>query len=132
MENVLNTTINELTIKQFIPKPEDTKYKSWNTKEWVQCECSCGTIVKAPLWGIQKGLIKSCGHLRKEKALETLKKNKESNPTPTAIYLTFNEVTKNISEWSKETGIPRSTIMYRISKEWPVDQILERKKNEQR
>jgi hypothetical protein len=37
----------------------------------------------------------------------------------------------NISEWSKETGIPRSTIAYRISKELPIEKVLERKDDDE-
>lgn len=126
--DIKNQVINELTIKEIIPKPKKiTKYKSWNTGIWVRCECSCGKKIDVPLYGVQKGLIKSCGHYRKIKAAETLKKIKEDNPTPNAVYLTFEGKTQNISEWSKETGIPRSTIMYRLSKEMPIEKVLERK-----
>lgn len=125
MENLLNTTINELTIKKFIDKPNTDKYKSWNTDKWVHCECSCGEEIDAPLYGVQRGLIKSCGHLRKEKAAELIEKNR--NSTAAAVYLTHDGKTLNISDWSKETGIPRSTIMYRMGKELPVEKILERK-----
>lgn len=128
MENLTDKVFNELTIKKIIPKPQNIeKYKSWNTGIWVKCECSCGEIIEAPLYGVKNGFIKSCGHYRREKAAETLKKNKESNPTPNAIYLTYQGKTQNITEWSKETGIPRTTIMYRMDKEMPVEKILERK-----
>jgi len=129
MENtdIINKTINELTIIKRINRPDTEKYKSWNTDEWVECQCSCGNIVELPLYGVINEYIKSCGCLRKEKAAITLEKNKKNNPTPTAIYLTFKDKTLNISDWSKETGIPRSTIMYRISKDLSVDKILERR-----
>lgn len=128
MESLNNKVFNELTIKEVIPKPKHIhKYKSWNTGKWVRCECSCGEIIEAPLYGVKNGFIKSCGHYRKEKAAETLEKNKQNNPTPNAVYLTFKGETKNISEWSKDTGIPRSTIMYRMAKEMPIEKILERK-----
>lgn len=124
---LINKTFNELTIKEFIERPDTDKYKSWNTGCWVRCECSCGESVEAPLYGVQRGLIKSCGHLRSQQARETLRKNREANPTPTAIYITHNDKTMNLSEWSKETGIPRSTIMYRYSKGLTPDKILERR-----
>lgn len=128
MENLKDKVFNELTIKKVIPKPKHIeKYKSWNTGVWVECKCSCGKIIQVPFYGVKNGLIKSCGHYRREKAAETLEKNKENNPTPNAIYITHNGETKNISEWSKETGIPRTTIMYRLNKEMPVEKILERK-----
>lgn len=123
----IEKTYNDLTIKEYIDKPDTDKYKSWNTNIWVRCECSCGESVEAPLYGVQKGLIKSCGHYRSQKAAQTLERNKKNNPTPTAIYLTYNGKTQNISEWSEETGIPRSTIAYRMSKNLPADKVLERK-----
>lgn len=125
--NEINKTYNELTIKGFIKKPNTDKYKSWNTGSWVHCSCSCGNFVDAPLYGIKNGFIKSCGHLRAEKAAKVLEENKKNNPTPTAIYLTHNNKTMNISEWSEETGIPRTTIMYRMKKELPIEKILEKK-----
>lgn len=128
MNDLKNKVFNELTIKKVIPKPKRiTKYKSWNTGLWIECECSCGKIIQVPLYGVKNGFIKSCGHYRKEKAAETLKKNKENNPTPNAVYITYNGQTKNISEWSEETGIPRTTIMYRLNKEMPVEKIFEKK-----
>lgn len=126
--NELNKTYNELTIKGPIEKPNTDKYKSWNSV-WVHCECSCGCDggVDVPLYGIKKGFIKSCGHLRSEVARKSLKKIHETNPTPTAIYLTYEDKTLNISEWAEETGIPRTTIMYRMNKGLPIEKILERK-----
>lgn len=127
MEQVINVQFNELLVKEFIPKPETDKYKSWNTSVWVRCECSCGNNdnVEVPLYGVTNGLIKSCGHIRKEKAAQSIVKNR--NSTATAIYLTHNGKTQNISEWAKETGIPRTTIMYRLNKEMPIEKVLERK-----
>lgn len=125
--SVINKTFNNLTVRNFIEKPNINKYKSWNTNTWVHCECSCGEEVDVPLYGVTNGYIKSCGHLRAEKAVELIEKNR--NSTATAIYLTHDNKTMNISEWSKETGIPRSTIMYRMNKEMPIEKILERKNN---
>ena len=130
-EQILNTTFNELTVQKFIKKPNTKKYKSWNTNIWVHCKCSCGKKINVPLYGVTNGLIKSCGHLRAEKAAKILAENKKNNPTPTAIYLTYDGKTMNISEWSRETGIPRSTITYRISKEFPIEKILERKEDDE-
>lgn len=128
-KTILNTKYNELTIKHFINRPNTDKYKSWNTNIWVHCECNCGKEIDVPLYGVIHGLIKSCGHLRAEKALAQLNQIKKNNPTPTAIHLTHNDKTLNISEWSKETGIPRSTIMYRLKKNMPIEKVLERKRD---
>lgn len=129
MEQMIDAQFNELTVRRFVPKPEIDKYKSWNTRIWVECECSCGNKIQVPLYGVTRGFIKSCGHLRAEKAAQTLAENKKNNPNPTAIMLTHNGKTLNISEWSKETGIPRTTIMYRLEKEWPIEKVLERKED---
>lgn len=130
--DIIDVTFNELTVRRFVNKPDTEKYKSWNTKVWVHCECSCGNEIDVPLYGVTHGLIKSCGHLKAEKAAAQLEEIRKTNPTPTAIYLTHDGKTLNISDWSKETGIPRTTIMYRISKGLPTDKVLERKSdNEQ-
>ena len=132
MKHLIDKTFNELTIKEFIKRPDTEKYKSWNTGQWVKCLCSCREIVEVPLYGVKNGLIKSCGHLRKEQAIATLEKSRELNPTPTAIYITHGNKTLNLTEWSKETGIPRSTIMYRYNKGMSPEKILERREeNEQ-
>jgi len=127
MESLINKTFNELTIRELINKPTTEKYKSWNTNKWAKCDCSCGSTVELPLYGVVHGLIKSCGHYRSKKAAETLCKIKEENPTPNAVYLTYEGKTQNISEWSKETGIPRTTIMYRLGKEMPIEEILRKR-----
>lgn len=130
MDNVIGRTYNELTIKSFIERPKTDKYKSWNTNTWVRCKCSCKKEVDVPLYGVIHGLIKSCGHYRSEKAAETLAHIKEANPTPNAVYLTYMGKTQNITEWANETGIPRTTIMYRLSKELPIEEVLRRKESE--
>ena len=123
-EQIVGRTINELKIKARIPRPDTDKYRSWNTNNWVRCECSCGKIVELPEYGVVAGIIKSCGHYRSKKAAETLAKIKEDNPTPTAVYITYEGKTMNISEWSKETGIPRSTLEYRINQQLPLDKVF--------
>ena len=127
VQNVIDVTFNELTIRNLIGRPDTDKYKSWNTNRWAHCECSCGNEIDVPLYGVINGKIKSCGHLRAEKAAENLAETRKTHPNPTAIYLTFEGKTLNISEWSKETGIPRTTIMYRMDKNMPIEKILERK-----
>ena len=121
----VNKTYNELTIKKYISKPKEVnKYQSWNSSTWVKCQCSCGNYIDLPLNAVQKGYIKSCGHLRVQNAVARLEECRDS--THNAIYLTYDNKTLNIAEWSKETGIPRTTIMYRVSKNMPIEKILER------
>lgn len=127
MEDIINKQYNELTVKEHVPDPGNGKYRSWNTNNWVRCRCSCGRYIEAPLYGVTHGLIKSCGHYRSQKAAETIKKIKEQYPAPNAVYLTHDGITKNISEWSRETGIPRTTILYRMNRQMPSGEILKRK-----
>lgn len=127
MENIIKQTFNELTIEELITPPDTDKYRSWRSKQWVRCTCSCGNTVEVPLYGVTKGYIKSCGCYRSKQAAKTLQKIKQHNPTPNAKYLTHNGQTMNLTDWSKETGIPRTTIMYRLGKQLPIDKILAKK-----
>ena len=127
-DKFLNKKYNELKILEHTSKPENEhKYQSWHTDKWVKCQCSCGKIITVPLYGVTHGLIKSCGCLKAKIAANTLKMIREKHPTPTAIFLTHNGETLNISQWAKKTGIPRSTIIYRMNKNLPIDKILEKR-----
>ena len=121
----LGITINELTILSYSNKPDDNKYKSYGGP-WVRCQCSCGNEVIAPLYGIKHGLIKSCGHLKGQQGGETLRKYYETHDPANANYLTIDGETKNISEWSRITGIPRTTILYRLSKHVPLNKLFDK------
>ncbi len=121
---------NRLTVEEHISKPDNIeKYQSWNSSDWVRCTCECGTEVLAPFNAVQKGYIKSCGCLRAQSAASTLEECRDS--THSAINLEYNDEVHNIAEWSRITGIPRTTILYRLSKEMPIEKVLERKENEQ-
>ena len=121
----LGITINELTILSYAIKPDTSKYESYGGP-WVRCQCSCGKELIAPLYGIKHGLIKSCGHLKGQKGSETLKKYHEQNEPVNATYLTVNGETRNISEWSRISGIPRTTILYRLNRNMPLDQVFKK------
>lgn len=122
----IGTTINELTIEAYCKKPDGNKYESYGGP-WVRCRCSCGKEITAPIYGIKNGLIKSCGHLKGQMGAEMLKKYYENNDNNVnATYLTIDGETKNISEWSRESGIPRTTLLYRISKNVPVDELFKK------
>ena len=51
-------------------------------------------------------------------------REEQNNNTSRNIYLTYNNVTKTISQWAKELNISSSTIKYRINKGWPVETIF--------
>ena len=91
-----------------------------------ECQCSCGETTFAPLYGVTHGYIKSCGHIRKNMAIELLTKAHKGKPALNARYITYKGKTKNISEWSKETGISRTTILNRLNKNLPVEKVLEK------
>lgn len=111
-----------LRVIRFTDRPVSASYNSWPENRWVECKCSCGKTIKVPLYGLRYGFIKSCGHLRRESACKTLDKYRNSRHNETMI--TYKEKTMNISDWSKETGIPRTTIMYRLNKDLPVERVL--------
>ena len=125
----LGVTINELTILSYSNKPDDyEKYKSYGGP-WVRCQCSCGNEIIAPLYGIKNGLIKSCGHLKGQQGSERLKQYYETHDAVNAVYLTIEGETKNISEWSRITGVPRTTILYRLNKKVPLEKLFEKEKD---
>ena len=125
----IGDTINELTILSYVDKPKDEeKYKSYGGM-WVKCQCSCGNELTAPLYGIQRGFIKSCGHLKGQQGGETLKEYYKTHDAVNANYLTIDGETKNISEWSKITGIPRTTIIYRLNKNVPLKNLFDKENN---
>lgn len=116
--------INELTILEQVKKPENPeKYKDWNGS-WVKCKCSCGNEIIVPTYGIERGLIKSCGHLKGEMGGENLKEYYKTHNPSNTIYLRVEGETKSISEWSRITQIPRSTLISRINKHLPLEEIL--------
>lgn len=128
MENeiALGITVNDLTILSYSNKPTDEKkYKDYGGP-WVKCQCSCGNEVIVPIYGIKKGFIKSCGHRKGQQGGKNLQKYYQDHDPVNSTYLTVDGETRNISEWSKITGIPRTTLLYRISKNMPLEQVFKK------
>ena len=126
---IVGSIINELTVLAYTDKPkEETKYGSWGGP-WIKCKCSCGEKITVPLYGVKKGLIKSCGHLKGENGSKALKEYYKNHDPTNATYLTVEGVTKNISEWSRCTGIPRTTLLYRIEKNQTIEEIFRKDKD---
>lgn len=49
----------------------------------------------------------------------------QSNNRSTNINITYNDETKNLMQWSEQTGIPYDTLQYRIcDAEWDVERAL--------
>jgi len=126
----LGVTVNELEIISYSNKPEDyKKYESYGGP-WVRCRCSCGKEIVAPLYGIKNGFIKSCGHLKGQQGAQKLKEYYENHDAVNATYLTVEGETKNITEWSRITGIPRTTILYRLNKKLPLKEVFKKEIDE--
>lgn len=106
---------NMLTILHGIDTPKTPhSYSMWDFAGWVRCRCDCGIEKDLPYYGVITGRIKSCGCYRNESARKVLEKNKLSEKfTERIIYITYKGQTHNISEWSRITGIPKSTLRYR-------------------
>lgn len=53
-------------------------------------------------------------------------KKTQSNNTSASVNVTVEGVTKTIMEWSKSTGIPYTTLQYRVHAGWDVSKLFER------
>lgn len=49
---------------------------------------------------------------------------REASEQSAPHYVTHDGKTLALSEWSRLTGIPRPTIIYRLSRGWPVAKVL--------
>ena len=109
-----------------VPRPDTEKYRSWNSKKWAEYECPiCGQRFQAPVYGVENGHIKSCGCTKAKQGSDNLKQYWNKKPKhPNGRYITLGKEKHNISEWSKITGIPRSTITDRNNKGLKPKEIL--------
>ncbi len=126
-DDMIGQTFNELTILEFIERPKDSKYKSWGDMVWVRCKCSCGAIVEYPLRAVSRNIVKSCGHVRKEKASKHLEEYKKTHDHPSCVYITYHGERRSISEWARITGVARTTIMYRMNHGYPLEEVFKRR-----
>lgn len=120
-DKIIGKTFHNLTVIDYAERSD--KYKNWGGP-FVRCKCSCGNEIVVPLSGIEKGIIKSCGCHKGKAGGDFLKKYYETHEPPNSVYLTVNGETRNISEWSRLTGIPRTTIMARIKNKIPSNQLF--------
>lgn len=127
-KNIIGSKFNELTVIKYIKKPDTNKYKDY-PGPWVECRCSCGAKVKVPLYALKKNLVKSCGHYKGQIGGETLKRYYKDHDPSNTIYITYNQETKSVSDWSRDTGIPRTTIAYRINQNLPLDQVFKKEES---
>lgn len=110
-----------------IPRPDTNKYSSWGKNlRWGLYQCPiCGKAFNAPVYGIEKGLISSCGCTIIHNGTNNLNKYREINKKhPHGKYITYNDKTLNLTEWSRLTNIPRSTISNRLKKGLPMEEVF--------
>ncbi len=125
MDNIIGNTYHELTIQELIPKPTGGKYRTWNTPTWVRCKCSCGKVVDLPFRGVKDGIIKSCGHLRHDRGVKYGKYLASTRTEPPhVVYIDYMGKRQSISDWAKEYGIARTTLMYRLKRGYPMEYAL--------
>ena len=51
-------------------------------------------------------------------------RKEQSKNTSQNHYITFNEETKLLTEWSKQTGINATTILNRLNRGWSIEKTL--------
>lgn len=132
MQSVVGKTYNYLKILEVVDKPNGEKYKCWNHVNgiWVKCECKCGNTVILPFYVIENNSVKSCGCYHVENGLKHIAKIHELYPPPqNAKLITYNGITLNIKHWAERTGINRCTLMYRLKKGLPLDEVFRGGKN---
>lgn len=81
-------------------EPIDGKYVKWSGK-WVKCKCTCGTVFDAPVKAITTGVVKSCGCLKKKNGIKSIIGIQKKG-----YIITYKGFSKNIKQWSIESGIP--------------------------
>lgn len=53
---------------------------------------------------------------------------KPKKARPGRVYLTYKGLTLSVTEWSKQLGIPMTTLHYRLKKNLPIEEILKTRK----
>ena len=111
-------------VEKAIEQPVEKKQKGKITyngitrtiKEWSMETGIPQTVITTRLY---------CKHWDVERALTTKPEKRMKRKTGKNEHLiTFNGETHNILEWSKITGIERSTIHARLAYRWPVEKTL--------
>jgi hypothetical protein len=110
--------------------PKDRNYKNYGGRgikicsEWDSFENFCEWSINN---GYKEGLsidrINNDGNYEPDNCRWATSETQQNNRRVTR-YITINGVTKSLSEWAKETGIPRSTIYSRLVKNYPPEEII--------
>lgn len=110
-----------------MPKPVETPvgetFGSWtvlyegekgpNGKRRVMARCGCGEDRLVYLASLRAGRTKSCG-CRSTEPIKEPAKAKARQPQ----LVTVQGRTMPLSDWSRETGLPTSTIRHRLKRGW--------------
>lgn len=85
---------------------------------WWDCICDCGRETRVRDANVAAGRTRSCGCSHQEP--QVLARTKASAER----ILVHEGRRQNVSEWSRELGIARSTIYYRLDKGWKMTEVL--------
>lgn len=93
---------------------EVKSYRKGSTR-WA-CRCDCGAFVNVQSCNLRSGSTRSCGCLRR------MTRRQQRGTVP----VTINGRTQLLIDWSRELGIPYSTLRNRLKAgTWPVRSALE-------
>jgi hypothetical protein len=106
------------------------KYLGYRSKiSFYECLCDCGNmhVVRTP--ALKRGLIRSCGCLRRDCSA--------SHTAPGGVmdrrhHVTAFGRTQTISEWSNETGQHIATITARLKRGWTPETAVSKPPQQQR
>lgn len=120
----------------------DDKYKWYGARGITVCEEWHGTdgFKRFMNWSLQNGYSDnlSIDRIDNDKGYfpnncRWTNKITQANNTRSNVYVTFNDETHTIAEWSRILGIKYATLSQRITKlHWPVEDAFEVKKHERR
>lgn len=98
-------------------------------REWLESfETFCTDMGQAPSGRHSVGRIDNNGDYCKENCRwETF--DQQCNNSRWNVFLTHNNKTQTIAQWTKELSLPRGVISSRLRSGWPVDRALSAKVN---
>ena len=130
----VGNTFTRLTVIEINVEPPKEKEYAKNIGKWHKCLCECNNIIIVPEMSLLNEHAKSCGCLKREKAKEQIKINREqmiingntTRPLSTTMNLEHNGKTKSLTEWAKDIGISKQALSQRLKK-LSVEEALTKK-----
>lgn len=119
-------------------KPENEAYKNYGARGVIICDEWLSDPISFIKWGIEKGWRKGL-EVDKDIIPDKLAipamiyspemcclatRKEQMNATRANRKITLNGVTKNLCQWSDETGIDRLTINARLKRGWSIEKAL--------